>query len=376
MALMATISFPCYACNQVLKVGADKAGKRGKCPKCGTLLTIPIASVEAPPPAAPPRPAPPRAAPPPVPQPAARVKPGAPAPAPLYAEPVDDEDVPEPPRRRPRDDEEEYAAEDEDYARRRGPGFTPGARAKVGLLIVFIAFCVIAGAFACDFVVYLIGSISLIRALTGSGGGAGGPADLGNAVLFFYRAGAVLAVCGSLTAIVGYIFCMIGPNKRGSMGVAIATLVVAFIGLVLSIIFKMLPAFGESAFGGRLQSSDSPFFGWFMMLLTQLFFCAEIILFPFYTRALALSRKKYWITDASTRTMVLGVGYTIARVLGWIVILVMINMSRSSRGASPGAGKAMLWIMLILLWAGNVLYILQQIQFLLMTFRTRDIIKK
>ena len=370
---MATISFPCYACNQVLKVGGDKAGKRGKCPKCGTMLTIPIASaVEAAPPPA----APPRAAPPPVSQPAARVKPGVAAPAPLYAEPVDDEDFPEPPaRRRPREDEEEPAAEDEDYARRRGQGFTPGARARVGLLVVFIAFCVIAGAFACDFIVYLIGSISLIGALTGSGGGGGGPEDLGKAALIIYRAGAVLAVCGSLTALVGYVFCMIGPNKRGSMGIAIATLVVAFIGLVLAVIFKLLPAFGESGFGGRLLSSNSPFFGWFMMLLTQLFFCAEIILFPFYTRALALARKKYWISDASMRTMLLGVGFTVVRVLGWIVILILINMSRS-RNASPGMGKAMAWIMLLLLWAGNVLYILQQIQFLLLAFRTRDIIKK
>jgi hypothetical protein len=32
--------------------------------------------------------------------------------------------------------------------------------------------------------------------------------------------------------------------------------------------------------------------------------------------------------------------------------------------------------MLLLLWAGNVLYILQQIQFLLLSFRTRDIIKR
>jgi hypothetical protein len=366
---MATISFQCYSCHQVLKVGQDKAGKKGKCPKCGTMLTIPIAStVQAEPPPAPkppPMPKPPT-------MPAVYVPPGAVAAGPVHAEPVDD-DYAAPPRRRRRD-EEEYYEEDEGYER-RGPGFTPAARARVGLLIVFIAFCVIAGAFACDFIVYLIGSIQLIRALTGSVGGPGGPEDLGKAVLFFYRAGAVLAVCGAITAMVGYVFCITGPNKRGSMGFAIATLVIAFISLVLSIIFKVLPAFGESGFGGRLQSSDSPFFGWLMMFLTQLFFCTEIILFPFYTRALALARKKYWITDASMRTMMLGVGYTVARVLVWIVILIMISMSRS-RSPSPGLGKAMLWIMLLLLWAGNVLYILQQIQFLLLSFRTRDIIKK
>src|SRR6476660_1681317 len=98
---MATISFQCYSCNQVLKVGGEKAGKKGKCPKCGTMLTIPIAStVQAETPPAP-KPPPPAPKPPPMPAPAAYVQP-APAPAgPVYAEPVLD-DLPEvPPRRRP-----------------------------------------------------------------------------------------------------------------------------------------------------------------------------------------------------------------------------------------------------------------------------------
>src|SRR5215831_7108368 len=98
---MATISFPCYSCHQVLKVGGDKAGKKGKCPKCGTLLTIPIAStVQAE--------APPAPKPPPAPTPAAYVQPG-PVPAgPIHAEPVLD-DLPEvPPPRRPRGEEDYY----------------------------------------------------------------------------------------------------------------------------------------------------------------------------------------------------------------------------------------------------------------------------
>src|SRR5262245_11809876 len=50
---MSAISFQCYACQQVLQVAGDKAGRRAKCGKCGTLLTIPIAStvLEPPPPA-------------------------------------------------------------------------------------------------------------------------------------------------------------------------------------------------------------------------------------------------------------------------------------------------------------------------------------
>jgi hypothetical protein len=43
---MSVITFQCYACNQMLKVGADKGGKKTKCIKCGTILTIPVAAAE------------------------------------------------------------------------------------------------------------------------------------------------------------------------------------------------------------------------------------------------------------------------------------------------------------------------------------------
>src|ERR1700704_6395879 len=47
---MELISFRCTSCNQGMKVGADKAGRRIKCTKCGTPLTIPSPQKEAPPP--------------------------------------------------------------------------------------------------------------------------------------------------------------------------------------------------------------------------------------------------------------------------------------------------------------------------------------
>jgi uncharacterized membrane protein len=56
---METITFRCTTCKFVLKVGADKAGRKAKCSKCGTLLIIPAATDVGP--AAPP-PAPPAAA--------------------------------------------------------------------------------------------------------------------------------------------------------------------------------------------------------------------------------------------------------------------------------------------------------------------------
>lgn len=43
---MSKITFQCYSCSQTLRVDADKAGKKAKCPGCATLLTIPVASTE------------------------------------------------------------------------------------------------------------------------------------------------------------------------------------------------------------------------------------------------------------------------------------------------------------------------------------------
>src|SRR5213595_3171279 len=41
---METITFRCTACGHVLKIGADKAGRKAKCTKCGLALTIPATS--------------------------------------------------------------------------------------------------------------------------------------------------------------------------------------------------------------------------------------------------------------------------------------------------------------------------------------------
>src|SRR5207302_9183710 len=37
------IAFRCSSCNQGLKIGTDKAGRKIKCSKCGTILTVPRA---------------------------------------------------------------------------------------------------------------------------------------------------------------------------------------------------------------------------------------------------------------------------------------------------------------------------------------------
>src|SRR5207245_162670 len=42
---MATIQFQCSACAQTLLVGADTGGQKAVCPRCGTLLSVPVTAV-------------------------------------------------------------------------------------------------------------------------------------------------------------------------------------------------------------------------------------------------------------------------------------------------------------------------------------------
>jgi hypothetical protein len=44
-----TIAFSCVSCGHVIRVGDQFAGKRGKCPKCHTTMTVPLPSAAPPP---------------------------------------------------------------------------------------------------------------------------------------------------------------------------------------------------------------------------------------------------------------------------------------------------------------------------------------
>src|SRR5262245_52779759 len=155
---MSVITFQCFACNQVLQVGADKAGRKAKCSQCGTVLTIPVlagaasegvlpaaslpaASLPAAPVARPVA-APPAALP-------SALPPSAPPPVPAPAR-IDDVKVidDEPRRRRLYDDDDDEPRSrrrrDDDYDVRR-PVYSKWDKVRIGFLIAFIGLCVVAG---------------------------------------------------------------------------------------------------------------------------------------------------------------------------------------------------------------------------------------
>jgi hypothetical protein len=386
---MSTISFQCYSCHQVLKVGLDKAGKRGKCPKCGTLLTIPVSSTvgdlppvpaaQAPPPlpaapAQPPYPAAP--AQPPYPQaPAQPPYPAAPmqyAPAPvpagpLRAEPVDDDFGAPPPRYAPAEDA--YLAEEE--VPRRGGGFGEWARARLGLLLVFIGSCVLAGAFVLELIGYLIMTINLIQELSGRPTQGFGS----TAFRILIRLGVSVGLAGSATALVGYVFCILGPKQRGTLPLAITTLALASLHLLLALIFQLPSLFGASMFGG----GEMAVFGhWFVLLLTQLFFGAQLIMFPFYMRALCSIRKRWGAAGACLAPAIMAMAYTALRLLGWIMLYVAVQAiaSAARQGPASNPSKAWAWVNIILLWIGSIVFAIFIILYILAVWRVRRAVSR
>jgi hypothetical protein len=369
---MATISFQCYSCNQVLKVGEDKAGKRGKCPKCGTMLTIPVSSSAeaAPPPAAPP-PLPPPPPPPPAPLraevveddlPVVQASPVHVAAGPMRAEAVDDDEpfaVP-PPRRR-----DAYEEEDQ-YTPARGGGFGEVDRARLGLLLTFIGSCLLAGAFLFQFISYLLIFVKWIQALSGRN-----PFEMGTpAFLVLLRVAEPLDLLGALTAIAGLVFCVLGPQRRGAMPLAITTLAVAVVYLLLFLIFHLRMIYGdEPAFSGGGQGAA--FGNWFVLLLVQLSFCTLFILFPLYLRALCLARNKPRLAGSCLSPLFLGAGYTAMRLIAWIMYYVTLSSLASRTGSQAGA-RGLVWTCLLLLLIGSGLFVATLVSFILKQWSVRS----
>ncbi len=248
---MAVITFACYACNQVLQVGADKAGRKAKCSQCGTILTVPalaqnvlpVAEAIAPTPAAPPplHPSPPTAG--------------------GVAHGLDEVEVVEEPASRRLDDFEAgppRRRQSEYYDVRRRPP-SKWHKVKLGFLLVFIGMCVLAGAFGFTLLGWL---------LVNAGAGA-----MVGAVLV--RIGETIMFLGGGAAIVGHVFWLWISNRRGAFGFAIATLSVAGV-LELFQIVHMASVYGSFLGGNTVVN-----------MLVGLLRAAHFMMIAFYLRALA-----------------------------------------------------------------------------------------
>jgi phage FluMu protein Com len=328
-----TITFQCYSCNQVLKVGSDKAGKKAKCIKCGTILTIPVQSDEE-----------------------EEVRSGPPRrssrdededdrprkrrsrdeqedeeddrarsrrrdyddedeedrPRKRRSRDDDDEDEDDRPRSRRRRDEEEddedydrprkrsrdrdYEEEDDyDRGRRRKGGGSPWPKVRVGLMLNSISAGMLAGYAGLMFLGLLMVFI------------AGRAASLG-----MLRFAGVLILIGfmlffalQVLSVTAYVFFLFTPNKKGSFGLAITSLILGGINLVLKLLMVLSilgadmggPGIGGPGMGG--PGLPPPIFGRsaslavaiMLMILVLLLLDSEWIIVPLYLRAVCKTIK-------------------------------------------------------------------------------------
>jgi hypothetical protein len=270
-------------------------------------------------------------------------------------------------------EEDEELDDDEVPVRRKKPA-SQKARwrwVRIGLLITFISNCVLAGAFVLKLVVYIMLSVSIISAMSESRPTGGGS----NAGDIMWRISEILAACTTVAAMVGYVFCVLGPNKHGTMGLAIATVAVAFVELLSSSIFKI-----PFLFDGMRQ--EFGFGTWFMLLLTNLFFAATVILFPLYVRAAAKARKDDDLAGSCLMLVFMAGAYAAERLITWILLYVFVKQFTGRRVVTQEEANAMLssmrvWqvINLIMLWIGAILFAGFLVRYIILQWRMRDAVE-
>jgi hypothetical protein len=383
--MASTITFTCYSCGQVLKVGSDKAGKKAKCIKCGTILTIPVASDE---------------------EEVEEVRAGPPRrssgrdededdrprkrrsrdedeeeedrPRSRRGRDDDEDDDDRPRRRRSRDDDdqddedrprsrrgrddddedEEYDRprkrrsrddedEDEEYdrRRRRKSGGSPWGKVRIGMLFEFITSGMLIGYSGC----MLLGTLMILLAILAR---SIGMLDFGG-VLF--KIGMVLYVALQAPAVTGYVFTVFTPNKRGALGLGITSLVLGAVNLVIKIVFFMVPFFGQGGMGGPgpgggiagagimpMVGVNSVAMAIILVILFIILLDSEYVLYPLYLRSVSQQLKERWLEGGCIRAMGFACGVIGSKLI--LVLLTLIIGSSSRGGPSPAMGYVIIFL--------------------------------
>lgn len=320
---MSMITFQCHACNHVLKVAAQHAGKKAKCTKCQTPLVIPQLPAAAPEPyQAPPPP----------------LRPVAPAPQPVdELEEVppsrgsrrdDDDDRPRK-RRRDRDerdfDDRDDRDRDDDYdddrsIRKSSGGKPDWAKVQVGLLLNFIAIIVIMSGYGCETIALLVTTIMGIAGTISQG--------MFTTIRIFNQLGVSIIFCGLILTIVGQSFWIfVKSNRNGNLGFAIASLAVTSVGAILYLVFSVIPAFDR----GSLAMFGLTWGDVILLMLGMVAFRAGFMMQAFFLRSLAMTVKERRLT--SMLPLILSfvlVGYT---VVGTLLGRIIAEAIRGGRGA-------------------------------------------
>jgi len=404
---MDLITFRCAACKQVLRIGADKAGRKAKC-KCGAELTIPMVSEDLAAAAATPA--------------TAAKRSGAldededksPGGYGLAAAP---EPVEEKPKEAPKEQKAVPAPQDEEEIerkRRRRAALRKAPldpvqweKIRVGILLVLIATCFTIGAFVLQRLVIVLGNFngpeyaaaadipvlippqpnppvgeSLELDMTSFAIGLVVGTDSLDAGLWLMRIGQIFILLQGLIAIAGYVICLAVPPRYGTKGLLIACLSLGGLNLLLQLVFKLLPLTGamdytmvplvapeiamtyanvERLLPLHVSWSDAPFWEIFVALLVQMLFFAEPVVFCLFLRAMALSIRDEKLQAMANAMIVLALGTAFALLAYYLLSI-------------TGTTEVVGWVLraVYTLWAS--FFLGQLIWYALLLRRSREII--
>jgi DNA-directed RNA polymerase subunit RPC12/RpoP len=303
---MEMISFRCSSCNQEFKVGADKAGRRTKCARCGTMIIVPSSTgiVAASPPSQP------------------------------ALEDDDDGkaygilDEPKPTVNEQKTTTREKKKEEKFVKRKvkkRNIQFADDWRKMTTALVLFAAglggwmlnwllhvTLVLLGFFSSIEYSTLVvdcqqdGNLNMGRFLIGLLAGPGN-IGVGRALLIIEY---VVYLLAGVAFLAGYFICLAVPDRNGTRGQAFGLVGVGVLNLLIGVLFKLLPAAGvmsyvmvpffapEIVFSEinieRVQPlhvfwSSAPAWEVFAAILFQVSFFAEPVLLSVFMRAVGLA---------------------------------------------------------------------------------------
>lgn len=404
---MEVISFRCAACKQVLKIGADKAGRKAKC-KCGADVVIPSASEPAGP---------------------------APAPPPIPAKsPFDDDDdgtygligdfstgpsEEEKAKQDKQDDADKKQKATEAVGRRHKTTrarslLNPEKWQKVcqGLNIVAIGLWIWCGAALLREIPMVIGlfnapdyarvrlrwenpqvyaqlakegtpdQVAISKPEFMLGLMSGDPAL--TAGLWLCRIAAILLLGAGLTMVVGYGFCLPVPPRFGTKGQALTLLILGSLNIIFTVVFRLLPAFGVMDYAlvpvlapevalidGNLERevplpvllSPLPMLDYLLSLVVLGTFFLEPVVIGIFVRSIALSMRDEKLQERGDGMIRLGLGSAFVW-LSYMMIMV------------TGSSDVLLWLLRLVYLLGLGFFLGQLAWFAYAVQQTPPMIQK
>src|SRR5207244_3258462 len=125
----------------------------------------------------------------------------------------------------------------------------------------------------------------------------------------------------------------------------------------------------------------------FLLVLCQLLFVAELILFPLYLRLVARDFRRNAHGRVGANTIFVTGAYGLLRLFAWIFYYItiatiiaiftppMVIRDPFGNFRPPEPPRALIWITLIVLWLGNFVYIAQIIWYTIYLWKSRGVVQ-